>query len=473
MTRLINLKRLLSAALLALTLLASPAFAKAREWKISESSGQVFVEVDNISRPAMRGSTLKAGDYVITDANSRAVIVRGGEYVIVSPKSRIRIAKPKESGVITQIYQYLGSSLFKIEKKATPHFGVKTPYLAAVVKGTTFNVTVTENGATVQVTEGKVEVSTLDGGASDMIVPGRIARVDGDERQLLKVVGNNEREIRSSLPASALEQVAPAVQPSVAGSAGSDTVNIAGSNASQNRDSDESDDDDGSYERDDFSGAISAPVGAGETRIALLTGGLVVAGTNNDRDDTVGQPRSDDSANSGAGNASGNSENGNGAGAAGAGGTNGGGSTSGSDTGGSSGGNDGNTGGTPANSGNGGNAGNAGGNPPANDDSSGTPSTGNGATGNGSGAGGGGGSVGNAGGAGAGPGAGNGDDDDDDAPGPGNGNAGGAGGRPGTGNSNGNNGIGNGGDDDVDDRRGNGSLGRPGNAGGDDDDDDD
>src|SRR3546814_14786860 len=62
--------------------------------------------------------------------------------------------------------------VFSIKKKLTPHFGVQTPYLAAVVKGTTFSVTVDGTGASVQVVEGAVEVSTLDGGARDLILPG-------------------------------------------------------------------------------------------------------------------------------------------------------------------------------------------------------------------------------------------------------------------------------------------------------------
>src|SRR3546814_1605096 len=67
------------------------------------------------------------------------------------------------------IVESAGNIVFSIKKKLTPHFGVQTPYLAAVVKGTTFSVTVDGTGASVQVVEGAVEVSTLDGGARDLI----------------------------------------------------------------------------------------------------------------------------------------------------------------------------------------------------------------------------------------------------------------------------------------------------------------
>ncbi|NJS15150.1 MAG: FecR domain-containing protein [Sphingopyxis sp.] len=192
----------LIAMMIAALLLVSPAQAQTRSWQLSEVSGSVSVETAGKSVAAARGMALKAGDAVTTGATGRAVIVRGGEYAIVSPKSRIRITKPQEDGAITQIFQSIGSVLFKIKKKETPHFGVSTPYLAAVVKGTTFNVTVTPNGATVQVTEGRVEVGTKDGGAKDMIVPGRIGRVDARDPQLLKVVGDDEKSIRSPLPSA-------------------------------------------------------------------------------------------------------------------------------------------------------------------------------------------------------------------------------------------------------------------------------
>ena len=75
---------------------------------------------------------------------------------------------------------------YDIGRQPNPHFGVDTPYLAAVVKGTVFSITVAEEGATLQVTEGAVETSTIDGGARDLILPGSVAMVAaGDDRRLI------------------------------------------------------------------------------------------------------------------------------------------------------------------------------------------------------------------------------------------------------------------------------------------------
>ena len=262
-------------AIVALFVLSTPAAASTKAWQISESTGSVSVESNGQVRTGTRGMALKAGDAVSTGSTGRAVIVRGGEYVIVSPKSRVRITKPEESGAITQIFQSIGSALFKIEKKETPHFGVKTPYLAAVVKGTTFNVTVTANGATVQVTEGRVEVSTLDGGASDLIVPGRIGRVDANDMKLLKVMGNEATAIRSESSAviapanenSATESEAASTQADESKSA-SGTLSKSDNNNGGSAAAD-------SNAKSEFSGKIAAPIASDPVSLALVTGGLI------------------------------------------------------------------------------------------------------------------------------------------------------------------------------------------------------
>ena len=134
---------------------------------------------------------------VSTGRKSRAVLVRGQEYVVVSPSSRIRISEPQKSGGLFQFFNEVGNVLFRIDKKATPHFGVKTPYLAAVVKGTTFSVTVSETGTAVQVTEGAVQVSTNDGGAQRLLSPGMIGMVTQDQQFRLTITGTAQMVIDS------------------------------------------------------------------------------------------------------------------------------------------------------------------------------------------------------------------------------------------------------------------------------------
>jgi ferric-dicitrate binding protein FerR (iron transport regulator) len=88
----------------------------------------------------------------------------------------MRLPVAESPNRIVQMIQDFGSALFKIEKKSTPHFGVQTPYLAAVVKARRSRDGRGDD-AKVKVSEGAVEVSTLDGGASDLVTPGSLAMV--------------------------------------------------------------------------------------------------------------------------------------------------------------------------------------------------------------------------------------------------------------------------------------------------------
>jgi hypothetical protein len=78
---------------------------------------------------------------------------------------------------ITRITQTQGSAWFRIGKRQAPHFEVDTPLLAAVVKGTSFLVTVTGEKADVQVSEGSVEVATIDHNAITLVKAGMNAAV--------------------------------------------------------------------------------------------------------------------------------------------------------------------------------------------------------------------------------------------------------------------------------------------------------
>ena len=185
-------------------LICSSAMAATPSWKVSEVAGDVRLIDKGTARPATRGALLASGAAIATGPTGKAVVVRGGEYIVISPRSRLRLPEPAEAqGGIIQFIGELGTAVFKITKKSTPHFGVKTPYLAAVVKGTTFSVTSGPVGGSVQVTEGAVEVSTLDGGASKLVRPGEIASIRASDLHTLTLNGSAQEVIHSTNAAAA------------------------------------------------------------------------------------------------------------------------------------------------------------------------------------------------------------------------------------------------------------------------------
>ena len=154
-------------AAVALFLTSAPAVAADPVWTVSDTSGPVVIVAPSGRSAAKRGVTLRPGWAVETGRSGRAVLVRGQEFVTVAPASRVVV--PVQRDGLVQIAMDWGRALFQIEKKSTPHFGVRTPVLAAVVKGTTFRVTADAKGSKVEVLEGLVEVSNTDGSERQMV----------------------------------------------------------------------------------------------------------------------------------------------------------------------------------------------------------------------------------------------------------------------------------------------------------------
>ena len=189
---------------------SSQALAQASGWTISEASGPVFLHRDGERMAARRGAAIMVGDMVATGANGRAVLVHRQDFVTIAANSQVTIPAATSQSGLTRFFQTLGNAIFRVQKRGTPHFSVDTPYLAAVVKGTTFSITVGPTDASLQVTEGLVEVATVDGGARDLIRPGSVAMISAADLYRLNVLGDQPRVLDSPLRS---QDDAPAAPP--------------------------------------------------------------------------------------------------------------------------------------------------------------------------------------------------------------------------------------------------------------------
>jgi len=102
--------------------------------------------------------------------------------MLVAPNSVIGIPTETKEGLSTTIIQQAGSILLDVEKRNVKHFEVETPYLAAVVKGTQFRVSVNRTGTSVDVLRGAVEVADFKSGKFAMVLPGQMARVSAQAK---------------------------------------------------------------------------------------------------------------------------------------------------------------------------------------------------------------------------------------------------------------------------------------------------
>jgi len=152
------------------------AIAEDAAWRVGKSSGDVSITSSGVQPAALTAeTTLKPGDAIRTGRNGRALLLRGEESILIEPNSVIGIPAEKKEGLSTTILQRAGSILLEVEKRNVQHFEVETPYLAALVKGTRFRVTVDKRGARVDVLRGQVEVSDFKSGKFALVLPGQAA----------------------------------------------------------------------------------------------------------------------------------------------------------------------------------------------------------------------------------------------------------------------------------------------------------
>ena len=176
MARLHSISRFIALAFFA-ALLPFSAQADDASWQIEKMSGDVRVLSEDAQPVSLgAGRALSEGSVIETGADGRVILSRGDESIVVSPNTSLSLAPESNRGMMTTILQRMGTILLSVDKKDRQHFEVETPYLAAVVKGTKFTVTVDGKGSAVHVVEGAVEVIDLGTGDVGLIRPGQTAQ---------------------------------------------------------------------------------------------------------------------------------------------------------------------------------------------------------------------------------------------------------------------------------------------------------
>src|SRR3954465_14125859 len=168
-----------SRALATMFMLATASLAFAADggdWTVHKSSGEVWLTGSDVQQASLKQEdVLKPGDPVRTGRTGRVLLKRGDEMILVSPNSVVGVPAQKKEGLSTTIKQQAGSILLDVEKRNVKHFEVETPYLAAVVKGTQFRVTVNAGKTTVDVVRGQVEVADFKTGQIAQVMAGQHA----------------------------------------------------------------------------------------------------------------------------------------------------------------------------------------------------------------------------------------------------------------------------------------------------------
>ena len=157
---------------------ALPMTAKAAEedWVVAKATAQVKFSTDQTNWHAVKvGMTIPNGAWMSTGPRARALLQRGVESVNFHPGTVASITTNDRHE--TEVVQPTGMLDLDIEKRAAPHTRVDTPYLAAIVKGTKFSVTVSAKTADVSVSRGLVNVRSLQSSQQADVGPGQSASV--------------------------------------------------------------------------------------------------------------------------------------------------------------------------------------------------------------------------------------------------------------------------------------------------------
>ena len=172
----------------------------ADEWVVVKISGEAWsMPKDGTPAAISVGQSLPSGQFVQTSRNGRVQLTRGVTTVQVMPNSLIGLPVPE--GERSVLVQQAGTVALSVEKKGVEHFEVKTPYLAAVVKGTQFTVQLNGRRAAVSVSEGRVDVTDFKSGQSVLVLPGQRASVTPMGASGLHVSGRGEfQQVRHGAP---------------------------------------------------------------------------------------------------------------------------------------------------------------------------------------------------------------------------------------------------------------------------------
>ena len=150
--------------------------AYASEWVVERATKNVSVSADGTAwRDVTAGDAIPNAVWVRTGPRSRVILATGSERIMYRENTLAAISVSQPTGKKTKVTQKRGSILLSVKKRRTQHTSVVTPHLAAVVKGTVFEVTVGRTQSRVHVDQGPVEVS--DGGRSVDVPKGQAARV--------------------------------------------------------------------------------------------------------------------------------------------------------------------------------------------------------------------------------------------------------------------------------------------------------
>ncbi|QFT32529.1 FecR protein [Labrenzia sp. THAF82] len=171
--------------------------ANAQDWVIKRVSGVAYFVAPGVQAfRVKRGMVFEKGYTIGTRPGARALIARGSETISVGPNTTFAISKHRSRGTKTTLLQRKGNIEVDVKTRRRNHFTVETPFLAAVVKGTKFGVSVNAKRARVSVQRGLVSVEDFASGDRANVGAGQSASSAPAAKVGLQVGGKTKPVVR-------------------------------------------------------------------------------------------------------------------------------------------------------------------------------------------------------------------------------------------------------------------------------------
>ncbi len=181
-----------------LLVVVTPVQSSTADWTVTRIVGTVWVTTPGGEASLVtEGHVVPPGWALATGSGSRVMLVRGDD--VLSLGENTIVAALGDVGQTT-VAQYQGTVTYDVDHRPNRVFTVQTPVLAAVVKGTTFDVTVWSDESRVNLTEGSVEVTALTSGISTTLAPGQSAAVRTEVPGVLVTAASGVNSLAGTLP---------------------------------------------------------------------------------------------------------------------------------------------------------------------------------------------------------------------------------------------------------------------------------
>jgi ferric-dicitrate binding protein FerR (iron transport regulator) len=207
------------AVLLLLVAASAPATPSARGHAdsrvyVTAVSGQVDVTMAGETVIVERDSTMLLPARIVTGHDGMLDLAQAGTTISVSTDTDIEIpAEAVDGNLVARLVQHRGNVFYDVAPRDVGKLRVETPFLVAVIKGTQFNVAVQQDGTTISLFEGSLELRTPDGSDLLELNAGEIA-IRSLLDDSIRIIGmNDERAAAPRAPEPVAADAAQAAAP--------------------------------------------------------------------------------------------------------------------------------------------------------------------------------------------------------------------------------------------------------------------